>query len=261
MEKWRLIIDKKCNGFENMAIDEALLLSVLKKETIPVLRFYQWQEPFLSIGRFQKHDFFSSKKLPFVRRLTGGKAVIHQYELTYSMMVPLPHKYFNKTIQESYNVISSVICESLNSIGINAKLENRDKSKVSSQDDSCFNVTTKSEITLDGLKLVGSAQRRFKEGFIQHGSIIFNYDYDLYESYFGKDSLDNLAEIRDFNEGMLPQLIENIKKIFNSSYDIDFENSKLSDNEITSKCLLLNEKYLSREWNFAGTLNNFLLKY
>jgi lipoate-protein ligase A len=130
MGSWRLIIDDNHDAFTNMAIDEAILQHTVASSTrTPTLRFYTWSCPSISIGRFQnigqEINLANCKqdKVPVVRRPTGGRAVFHNAELTYSITIPTTYPGLPANITESYKIISAGFVRGLKLLGINASLE------------------------------------------------------------------------------------------------------------------------------------------
>ena len=171
---WRLIDTSYSNAAMNMAIDEALLQS---KE--PVLRFYQWKPSALSLGYFQNVKDIDLKgckkrKIDVVRRLTGGKTVLHDKELTYSLVID--EKLMPKSVIESYKIISKCILYALKSLGVKASMKKSVKKSKSSA--ICFTEPSYYEIVVNGKKIVGSAQTRRQGKLLQHGSILLDVDYD-----------------------------------------------------------------------------------
>ena len=116
---WRIIQDPLCDGAFNMAKDRAILIACNKGEAPATLRLYGWQKPTLSIGYSQDVsktiDLKSCEqnRIPVVRRFTGGRALLHQYELTYSVVAPIPHKAFPGSLTGAFGKISQAILESL----------------------------------------------------------------------------------------------------------------------------------------------------
>ena len=171
-------------GDLNMALDVELgKLSYDLNE--PVLRFYTWEKPTLSLGKHQRlqginWDFVRAFSIPCVRRPTGGRGVFHHKELTYSISVPKGHALYKLKVTEMYSVISRIIVDSLRAFGLNVKMEKgrRDNTPF------CFKSPSIHEITLNGRKLVGSAQLRTEEYVLQHGSIILDYDEQILASLF-----------------------------------------------------------------------------
>lgn len=169
-----LKIDNNKSATYNMAVDEFFY----KKENGIYLRFYSWNPPAVSLGFSQKVsdnlDLKSIEKKGYqiVRRLTGGRAVLHKDEFTYSVSAPIGG-IFGETLHETYQIISEAIKLSLNNIGIPAKIESGKLSgeKIIGVAPPCFNSTSRFELTLGGKKILGSAQKRGKNRFLQHGAL------------------------------------------------------------------------------------------
>lgn len=181
-----LIIEKKPNSASlNMAIDEALFNYVQKREGFSILRFYRWEKPTLSIGYHQKVrevaniDFLNKMKIDLVRRITGGKAVLHDDEVTYSFSSSTPFFIENKTVLESFYLISSALIEGLKNLGISAYLSSRRHENLYKTNLPCFSYPTGNEILVNGKKLIGSAQKRGRNSLLQHGSIPITMDIKI----------------------------------------------------------------------------------
>ncbi len=158
------------DGKLNMSLD--VVLSECAEE--PILRFYTWAKPTLSLGRHQKRvdldfEYLKRKDFDCVVRPTGGRAVLHWEELTYSIIIPANHELYKKTVLERYLLISECICTALESLGYNVNLE---KTKHSANTPACFDSPSIYELTIDGKKIVGSAQMKTEKAILQHGSII-----------------------------------------------------------------------------------------
>jgi len=186
---WRIIQDSLGDGVLNMATDRAILLACNEGEVPATLRLYGWRRPTLSLGYSQdisKYiDLESCEKnnIPIVRRITGGRALLHQYELTYCVIAPIPHKEFPGSLRAAFEKISYAILESLKVGGIEgAGIAGKKKTNTgpeSRRSPACFSVANHCEITVNGKKLVGSAQRRLHSAFLQHGSLILDMDPKL----------------------------------------------------------------------------------
>ncbi len=190
--KFYFINDSALSGIENMARDTLLLKSVesLKDDKITYLRFYRWIVPTLSIGRNQEVDksadveFCRENGIDIVRRPTGGKAVLHHLEVTYSV-VSNDFEQFGDTLIKAYEKIANFLCKGLNDLGISAEIVTQPNDKTLSDLDSgidlpCFASTSEYEIVVDERKIIGSAQRRLKNSFLQHGSIVYDLSVDLH---------------------------------------------------------------------------------
>jgi len=176
---WRLIIDDEPRtGAENMAVDEALMLAHAAGETPPTLRFYRWDPPAVSLGYFQDprtevdRDTCRRAGVDIVRRRTGGRAVLHEHETTYSVVVStglLPG-----SVLETYRHLAAGLVQGLRRLGYEAELapEKSTPGGAGNPDGACFEVPSSYEIVVGGKKVVGSAQVRRKGVILQHGSIL-----------------------------------------------------------------------------------------
>lgn len=175
MRQWRLIYDPPTAGRYNMAIDEAILLAVGAGRTLPTLRLYAWEPPCLSLGYGQKAsdvDFARAAALGWdvVRRPTGGRAILHTDELTYSVSLPAGDSIAAGDVVESYRRLSRALVAGLEKLGVNPQADRRAE-RAGGGGAVCFETPSHYEITVGGRKLIGSAQVRRQEGVLQHGSL------------------------------------------------------------------------------------------
>lgn len=192
------------NAFENMAIDEALAM----KCTSPILRFYQWKPKAVSLGYSQdiseiNLDYCKKGNIDVVRRITGGKAVFHDKELTYSFIVPEKLDLLPKDVVGSYKAIAEALVIGLEQIGIKAeikKITEKVKTPI------CFNSSNWYELLVKNKKISGSAQRRLNGIILQHGSILMSFDYGMNSKIFKSD-----------NENAIEKLKQRITSIKNES--------------------------------------------
>lgn len=173
-DTWRLIRTPPAGGSWNMAVDEMLLRRVGRKDSPPILRLYGWQPPCLSIGYAQSIDDVDRDRLKalgwdLVRRPTGGKAILHTDELTYAVITPHDEPRMAGGILSSYRQVAEALLAALLSLEIPAKIAGRAQP---GQDDGpvCFEAPSDYEITVDGKKILGSAQARRNKGILQHGT-------------------------------------------------------------------------------------------
>ena len=190
---WRLIEDGPVvDGKLNMAMDRAILTACERGQAPATLRLYGWEKPTLSIGYSQNklRDVDTAqcerRNIPIVRRFTGGRALLHQYELTYSLVAPIPHPGFPGNLAGAFGAVSKAVIFSLEKAGV-AKPEISGKDKRSQgegkkRSPACFSTSNHWEITVKGKKLAGSAQRRLNGAFLQHGSILLDLDPELAHS-------------------------------------------------------------------------------
>lgn len=176
--KWRLLITQPAPGAWNMAVDEAILETTRRGEVAPTLRLYAWDPPCLSLGYAQPvadADFPHLQKLGWdiVRRPTGGRAILHTDELTYSVIGPQSHPSLTGGVLETYQRLSKALLEALHQLDIPAEARPQPPSPMDSDAKGpvCFEVPSNYEITVKGKKLIGSAQARRRKGILQHGSL------------------------------------------------------------------------------------------
>jgi lipoate-protein ligase A len=280
MKRWRVIFTGTHDAFFNMALDEALLLSSRKGDSPPVLRLYLWNPPAVSIGYFQSAertvDFEKCKirGIQVVRRITGGRAVLHQNEITYSVCASGDHftQLGENTIQ-TYRRLSLALLEALLVLGINGEWVKPSRGKGSSSchatfSTPCFVSHSRYEITVDGKKLIGSAQRRFshrsdkgkKDSFIQHGSILTgNGKHDLADLLPDespkKEVKLNLDEKATNVERILKrrvkpkEMVSALKSGFEKVFACQMEESDISEEELKVTLSLKEQKYVSEKWN------------
>jgi lipoate-protein ligase A len=174
---WRLLITPPAHGSWNMAVDEAILESAACGDVPPTLRLFAWQPACLSLGYAQSSADADRVRLTqrgwdLVRRPTGGKAILHTDELTYSVTGPQTESRLAGSVLESYRRLSAALLKALHLLSIPAQsqaeilhTESESKGPV------CFEVPSNYEITVGGRKLIGSAQARRREGVLQHGTL------------------------------------------------------------------------------------------
>jgi lipoate-protein ligase A len=279
-KKWRLIFTGLHEAFLNMALDEALLLSCQDGISPPTLRLYQWNPPAVSIGYFQSTEKTvnlqkcKASGIQVVRRITGGRAVLHEDEITYSICASSDHfAQLGRNINQTYERISMALLASLRGLGIAAEwvkppAGGRSGSLARISSKPCFLSNSRYEITVGGRKLIGSAQRRFsfrsnqgrKDSFIQHGSILTGGGrYSLAELL--PDELatvlirQNLSQKSTNMEQVLrrrvrtDEIISALKVGFQKFFTCVMEDSTASEQELEAAQSLLREKYLTEEWN------------
>jgi lipoyl(octanoyl) transferase len=175
MRQWRLLTDSPASGASNMAVDEAVMRAVAAKLQPPTLRLYAWQPACLSLGYGQRAADVDWQALAAqgwhgVRRTTGGRAILHTDELTYSLTLPLDHELAQGDVMESYRLISRGLLAGLERLGAQPRSEPM-PAGVKSTDPVCFETPSHYEITVRGKKLIGSAQARRGAGLLQHGTL------------------------------------------------------------------------------------------
>lgn len=166
-----------------MAVDEALLEAVSRRQALPTLRFYQWKPPCLSLGYFQPFaavDAPACKRagVEVVRRPTGGRAILHHRELTYSIALPVADLEQESGVLQSYYRLSLGLTDGLRRLGVETSLAPSAPLREEAHGPACFDQPSDHEILFHGRKLVGSAQVRRNGCLLQHGSILFQPQVD-----------------------------------------------------------------------------------
>ena len=163
-------------GAWNMALDEAILEHIGRGECSPTLRLYAWDPACLSLGQAQPFMDVDTTRLQehgwdVVRRATGGRAILHTDELTYSVIAPNDEPRIAGTVLESYNRLAQALLLAVQDLDLPVEMNVGKVDGVSTPNPVCFEVPSAYEITVNGKKLIGSAQARKKEGVLQHGSL------------------------------------------------------------------------------------------
>jgi lipoyl(octanoyl) transferase len=221
--QWRLILDPPLPGEENMSRDTEIMEEVLTGDCPPTLRLYRWSPPAVSLGYFQDAgevvDMEACRQagVDVVRRPTGGRAVLHQDELTYSIIVPEAHPFINKGgVMDAYRGISRGIVTAFNLLGIVASITPEKEARAGLAPGSCFDTPSAYEVQVNGKKVVGSAQLRRDGIVLQHGAILFKLPVDLYRKVLKKDY--RLAGEKDSME-----LGDKAAGLCDLGYDISYE--------------------------------------
>ncbi len=196
--EWRLLPVITDDGYRQMSIDHALLRLANKGKSLPVIRFYRWSPPALTIGRFQpveNIDLEACQRLGIdvVRRPTGGRALLHKDDLTYAVIFPNDSE-MPPSIQESYLFICRGIIRSLQLVGLETYMANHmERRRMESA--ACFSQPALADLSCRGLKICGSAQVRKGGALLQHGSIFFKDNHELLFQLFKYPS-EKLREAR-----------------------------------------------------------------
>lgn len=272
---WRFISFKRLNAFENMAIDEAIFRENQRTDTPPTLRFYSWSPPSVSLGYFQATwkevnvEACRRYSVDIVRRPTGGKAVLHENDLTYAVIASERNPLFPPDILGTYKVISGCVAGGLSELGIEAEMEGEGRSN---PDDSlkaaCFSSPSRYELLVKKKKICGSAQLRSKGIFLQHGSILVDFDplktcalllpqhgdqtrqaeklhgsvTSIHEQVGASVSVENICHV--------------IKNSFEKKLDIKLVEGCLTLEEESLKLQLMSDKYMNDKWNMEGKVQS-----
>ena len=204
--EWRLLIDDAADAAWNMAADEAMLLLHASGKIPPTLRFYSWRPLAVSLGYFQQArrevDFEECEKrgIRVVRRLSGGRTVLHDREVTYSLVVKESESYIPEGLTASYLFFSRGIAAGLTSLGVESSLHSPRTTAGNSlaatfRSAACFDAPSHYELTAGGRKIVGSAQTRRDGVLMQHGSILLDFDPELLVEVFAISAEEGRQEL------------------------------------------------------------------
>jgi lipoate-protein ligase A len=190
---WRLILDGNLPGARNMARDVAILEAVSAGAAPPTLRLYGWGPPCLTIGKHQgldavDLDFCRAEGIDVVRRPTGGRALLHDLELTYSVVASLGTPPLPTALQEAYRLICGALVEAGRKLGIEAELTGTEVNLRLPNPTStvpCFEAPAEGEVVVAGRKLIGSAMRAHGGCILQHGAILLDWDGRLQAGAMG----------------------------------------------------------------------------
>jgi len=265
----RLLVDEPTDSFLNMAIDESLLLSCQRgnePSLFPAIRFYQWSTPTLSLGYSQRNsrtvarDYCQMAGINVVRRITGGRAVLHHRELTYSVVARSDEPPFSGSISETYRLISRAIVGALASLGVTAELSGKEGSHTLPTSpmtrSPCFYSPSRHEVVYQGKKMVGSAQKRLRSSFLQHGSILLDFDPQLLLLATGQQPglrlPERIASIKEIlqREVSPDELIEGLVASFQQTLGLRLSPRGLTPSEEEEARRLREEKYSQDAWNY-----------
>lgn len=272
--KWYFINSGPCSPSYNMALDEALLDWHSEGLIPPVIRFYEWNPATLSIGYFQSVekeidlDAVNRLGLGFVRRPTGGRGVLHEHELTYSVIVTESYPDMPATVTEAYRVISEGLLLGFQNLGLDAyfsipdseeKRQNLKKPKTAV----CFDSPSWYELVVEGKKVAGSAQTRQKGVILQHGAILLDLDEDkLIQTFkFSSEALRERVKASLSKKAVAinkisqnPVTIDECKKAFKKGFEdalqIELVEFTLSEEQELYVNALEKKRYDNNQWNF-----------
>lgn len=260
MKEWKLIVEKTpLSGSLNMAIDDFLIKS-LGENPQTYLRFYQWERPTVSLGYSQNVEkvvdveYCQKNGIDIVRRMTGGKLVLHQNEVTYSISSS-DKETFTPTLSESYRLISEALMKGLEKMGLEPFLADVPPDSYVRGNLPCFSFPAQNEIEINKKKIVGSAQKRIGSKFIQHGSIPLKEDENLLKSVSlakGKENDVRMTSIsrelrREVSFGWaVNHLIEGISEYFR----VRMEPKTFDEEEKKEIIRIQKERYAAKDWTY-----------
>lgn len=266
--RWRLLLSPPARGAWNMAVDEAIFESTGQGDAPPTLRLYSWSPPCLSLGYSQPFSDVSARNLQannweIVRRPTGGKAILHTDELTYSICGPDSEPRLKGSVLQSYRQLSTFLLDALMRLGINADAADTNKSVRDNETENpvCFEIPSNYEIAVNGKKIIGSAQARRKSSVLQHGSLpLFGDLTRIVEvlNYPGEQAR-NLASRRLLKHATTVESVigyrgdwwlacQAFRKAFQETFHLEIFHGELSEAEGNRAVELYREKYSSALW-------------
>jgi lipoate-protein ligase A len=249
-EEWRLLLTGASSASKNMAIDRAVLVENSKGNVPPTVRFYEWMPSAISIGYFQSLEeeidleMCKVHGVEYVRRITGGGAVFHENELTYSIVIPESHSLIPKNIMESYGNICGAVMKGLDEIGVNSRY------------------MPINDIISGGKKISGNAQTRKEKTVLQHGTVIIDVDVNKMFSILKvpnekiKDKLisdvkERVTSLKDIlgRDVLFDEVSGGMKKGFEKQFGIQLIEGDLTSEEKRLTYKFEKECFSAKEWN------------
>lgn len=264
--RWRLLVTPPARGAWNMALDEAILEACGRGDSPATLRLYAWQPACLSLGYAQPVTDVDLERLQargwdLVRRPTGGRAVLHTDEITYSVIAPPGEARISGTVLEAYNRLAVALVETLRLLDLPVEIQERPQPGNKDPNPVCFEVPSTYEITVRGKKLVGSAQARRRDGVLQHGSLPLTGDLTriLQVLVFTEEparlaAARRLLERATTVEGVLGRAIawnaaaEAFETAFQSQLNLELLSAPATQTELDRAQELVERKYAHPDW-------------
>jgi lipoate-protein ligase A len=260
MKEWDLIIDETpLIGSWNMAVDEFLFQSLADKPDT-ILRFYSWKNPTVSLGYSQKVpevadvEFCKKNGIDIVRRMTGGKLVLHHKEVTYSL-TSSDTEVFTSTLNDSYRLISEALMEGLKKMGLAPALASPAPKKYTRGNLPCFSYPSRNEVEVEGKKIIGSAQKRVGRKFIQHGSIPLEKDDGWLTSISFLDGAREKVRMISIAEALghtidFDQAVAVFTGGVEAYFGVQLKRRALGKTEKESVFKIQKDKYANPDWTF-----------
>lgn len=266
MTTWRLITTLPARGAWNMAVDEAILEHAGRGEVLPTLRLFAWEPPCLSLGRAQPFTDVDTERLQahgwdVVRRMTGGRAILHTDELTYSVTGPADEPHLAGALLESYNRLAGALLAAVHDLGLPVEMKEDRAENNGTPNPVCFEVPSTYEITVKGKKLIGSAQARRKDGVLQHGSLPLTGDLTrickalVFPDESAREAaMQRLLARATTVESVLGREVtwetagQAFVRAFEAQLDLKLEAGELSESELARAEELVHEKYAHPSW-------------
>ena len=259
-KEWKLILDKKpLPGSRNMAVDDFLFRS-LSDRPETYLRFYRWERPTVSVGFSQKiqkvvdAEYCQKNGIDVVRRMTGGKLVLHHKEVTYSLCSS-DTETFTPTLSDSYRLISEALMNGFEKMGLKSCLADAPPDSYVKGNLPCFSFPARNEIEISGKKIVGSAQKRTGLKFIQHGSIPLEEDQGLLEAVSNLEENESRVRMISLSQALNRKVdyewaVEHLISGFFDFFHVDMKPKVMSTEERNLISKIQEEKYSNTDWTF-----------
>jgi lipoyl(octanoyl) transferase len=265
-DSWRYIDEGENSAFYNMALDEAIATAVRKELSPPTLRLYGWDRSSVTIGCFQKSSdidnvYCKSMGIPVVRRPTGGRGILHGNELTYSFSANTDAGLFSHGLIDSYRKISEAFGLAFTKLGIVPEIKLTRKICGGSEKGQpprtplCFHSVSYGEISLNKRKIVGAAQKRWRDGLLQQGSVPVRISYDEVFMIFQCSDTQRIQEtmcgLGEIGISFTMERLKNaLRAAFEEVFAIQFDSALPSAEEIHLAEELKAKKYSTYQWNF-----------
>ena len=258
MKGWNLLVPSApLAGSLNMAVDEYLFRS-LGRTPQTYVRFYRWEKPTASLGYSQAVEktvdlaFCRQNGIDVVRRITGGKVVLHWREITYSVSSS-DTEAFSSTLAESYRLISNALMRGLKKMGLEARLAGPPPASYSKGNMPCFSYPARDEVEIDGKKIIGSAQKRIGTRFLQHGSIPLHADEDLLEQATMLHETDGLSRMTSLSEALGKEVtfdwaVELLAAGIAEFFGVNLKPTALKPEETAAILRIQKDKYENENW-------------
>jgi lipoate-protein ligase A len=268
---WRLLIDAEPrSGAANMALDQAIAMACAAGESPPTLRFYRWQPPAVSLGRHQSvadidQAAVAAHGYDIVRRTTGGRAILHIDEFTYSVAAAVTEPRVAGGVMDAYLRLSNALVAGLQALGVAADKAGGDVRTGPDVSAACFEVPSAYEITVQGRKLMGSAQSRRAKYVLQHGSlplygditrlvdvlVLTNEERALLQRQLADHActLATALGVADDDPVLrFDQVAQAMMQGFAATLNLSFQRGAPTAGELQSAAQLIREQYANADW-------------
>ena len=267
---WRFLYTPKNDPYTNMAIDEAILNCYSQADSPPTFRIYGWTPESISLGYFQKaNDVLQIERcldhgIGFVRRITGGEAIFHGNDLTYSIICSKDDLNLPESVKESFRMISSFLMNAYEKYGVKADFSIEQEKEPydfpmewKRRSDFCFATNQDFDIVVEGKKIGGNAQKRRRNIIFQHGSIPLTLDINRIALFLREELTGVEDRVVDLSTEAgrhvsFEDFAEVLKTVFKETFEVSLVEDGLTAQEHAEVDRLLLKKYLVEKWNFSA---------